>query len=220
MKKKTTAYYPVFLNAGGRRCLVIGGGIVALRKVKALLDFGAQVEVISLRLCAGLKQLLIEKKIKVLNRKFQPGDLKGALIAIAATASPVTNAAIAEEGRKQNILINVVDDPAHCDFILPSYLRRGGITLAVSTSGMSPALARKIRTRLEKDISKEYETLAVIAAEVRAKLKKDHIKVSGSGWQQALDLDHLTALIRKGSEDEAKRFLMDKLKQAGEGSAR
>jgi siroheme synthase-like protein len=220
MKKKTTAYYPVFLDAGGRRCVVIGGGMVALRKVKALLDFGAVVDIISPRLCAGLTQLLIEKKIKVLNRKFEPGDLKGALIAIAATASRKTNAAVAEEGRKQNILINVVDDPAYCDFILPSYFRRGAVTLAVSTSGMSPALARKIRARLEKDISKEYEILAVIAGEVRTQLKKDRIKVSSKSWQEALDLDHLSALIRKGCKDEAKNFLVTKLKQPGEGPAR
>jgi siroheme synthase-like protein len=212
---KKVAYYPVFLDVDGRRCLVIGGGMVALRKVKALLDFGAKVEVISPGLCVGLKQILIDKKIKVLKRKFQAGDLKGAFLAIAATASSRTNAEIAEEGRRQKVLINAVDDPAHCDFILPSYVRRGGITLAVSTSGMSPALARKIRSRLEKDISKEYETLAVICEEVRAQLKRDRIKVSGSRWQEALDLDHLIALIREGRSSEAKSLLLHNLKQIG-----
>jgi len=213
---KKTAYYPVFLDVNSRRCLVIGGGMVALRKVKALLDFGALVEVVSPRLCAGLKQLVIDKNIKVLKRKFQPGDLKGAFLAIAATASSITNAEIGGEGRRQKVLINAVDDPAHCDFILPSYLRRGGITLAVSTSGMSPALARKIRSRLEKDLSKEYEALAVICEEVRAQLKRERIKASAGRWQQALDLDRLIVLIRQGRRSAAKSLLLQNLKQSGE----
>jgi precorrin-2 dehydrogenase / sirohydrochlorin ferrochelatase len=216
MKKQITAYYPLFLDVNRRRCLVIGGGMVALRKVKALLDFGALVEVISPRLCAGLKQLLDENRIIVLKRKFQPGDLKGAFIAIAATAGTRTNAEISSEGRRQKALVNAVDDPAHCDFILPSYFRRGGITLAISTSGMSPALARKIRSHLEKEIGKEYETLAVISEEARQELKRDRIKVNRSRWQEALDLDRLTALIRNGRRAEAKSLLLRNLKKAGE----
>jgi len=216
MKKNFKAYYPVFLDINGRRCLVIGGGMVALRKVKSLLDSGAKVEVISPRLCAGLKQLLTDRKISVLHRKFRPGDLKGAFIAIASTASPKTNVAIAEEGRKEKIVINVVDDPAHCDFILPSCFRRGVITLAVSTSGMSPALARKIRSRVEKDIGKEYKTLAIITEEVRTLLKKEKVRISSSRWQDALDLDYLTSLIRSGRRAEVKSFLLNKLMQGGE----
>lgn len=219
MKNRTSAYYPVFLDVKGRRCLVIGGGTVALRKVKTLLDFGAQVEVISPRLCAGLKQLLKENNIIVLNRKFHSGDLKGAYIAIAATAGKQTNAQVADEAHKRNILINVVDDPVHCDFILPSYFRRGAITISVSTSGMSPALARKIRSQLEKQTGPEYEILAVLVEEIRAQLKKEHIKVSSSRWQEALDLEHLTALIRDGRRTKAKRFLFNELINAGGNTA-
>lgn len=213
MKNKPTAYYPVFLDLNGRRCIVVGGGGVAMRKVNALLDFGALVEVISPRLCAGLKQLQEHKKINVTERGFKPGDLRGAFIAIAATSSPRTNAAVAAEGLQYSVPVNVVDDPAHCDFILPSYCRRGGVTLAVSTSGMGPALARKIRSKLEKEIGPEYETLAIIVKEVRLQLKKEKVKVSGSRWQQALDLDRLTALIRQGRKTEAKKLLLDRLKQ-------
>ena len=216
MTRKYEAYYPIYLAVNGRRCLVIGGGMVALRKVRALLDFGAQVEVVSPRLCAGLKQLLTEKRITVVQRKFEPDDLNGACLAIAATAGKQTNVQVAAEGRKRNILINVVDDPQYCDFILPSYFRRGGITVAVSTSGMSPALARKVRSHLEKQAGREYETLAVITEEVRAQLKKEHIKISGSRWQEALDLDYLTALVREGRKVEAKSHLMQELKRSGE----
>lgn len=216
MKKKPVAYYPAFLNLNGRRCIVVGGGSVALRKVNALLDFGALVEVISPRLCAGLKQLQQQKKLTIIGRRFQAGDLQGAFIAIAATSSPQTNALVAAEGLRHSVPVNVVDDPTHCDFILPSYCRRGSVTVAVSTSGMGPALARKIRTKLEKEIGPEYEDLAVIVKEIRTQLKKEKFKFSSSRWQQALDLDSLTGLLREGHKTEAKKLLLDRLKQKDE----
>jgi len=212
MKNNFISYYPVFLDLNGRRCVVVGGGDVALRKVKPLLDSGALVEVISPRLCSGLKQLENDKKINVIGRKFQPGDLTGAFIAIAATANLQTNAAVAAEGLEKSIMVNVVDDPARCDFILPSYCRRGGIILAISTSGMSPALARKIMSRLEKEFGPEYGTLATITQKVRARLKREKIKINSSRWQEALDLGRLTGLIRSGHVDEAEDLLLNTLK--------
>lgn len=213
MKNNFISYYPVFLDLNGRRCVVIGGGNVALRKVKPLLDSGALVEVISPRLCSGLKQLENDKKINVIGRKFQPGDLTGAFIAIAATANLQTNAAVAAEGLEKSVMVNVVDDPARCDFILPSYCRRGGIILAVSTSGMSPALARKIMSRLEKEFGPEYGTLAAITQQVRARLKREKIKINSSRWQQALDIDRLTGLIRSGHTNEAEKLLFNQLRK-------
>lgn len=213
MKNNFISYYPVFLDLNGRRCVVIGGGNVALRKVKPLLDSGALVEVISPRLCSGLKQLENDKKINVIGRKFQPGDLTGAFIAIAATANLQTNAAVAAEGLEKSVMVNVVDDPARCDFILPSYCRRGGIILAVSTSGMSPALARKIMSRLEKEFGPEYGTLAAITQKVRARLKREKIKINSSRWQQALDIDRLTDLIRSGHTNEAEKLLFNELRK-------
>ncbi len=213
MKNNFISYYPVFLDLNGRRCVVIGGGNVALRKVKPLLDSGALVEVISPRLCSGLKQLENDKKINVIGRKFQPGDLTGAFIAIAATANLQTNAAVAAEGLEKSVMVNVVDDPARCDFILPSYCRRGGIILAVSTSGMSPALARKIMSRLEKEFGPEYGTLAAITQKVRARLKREKIKINSSRWQQALDIDRLTGLIRSGHTNEAEKLLFNQLRK-------
>jgi len=213
MKNNFISYYPVFLDLNGRRCVVIGGGNVALRKVKPLLDSGALVEVISPRLCTGLKQLENDKKINVIGRKFQPGDLTGAFIAIAATANLQTNAAVAAEGLEKSVMVNVVDDPARCDFILPSYCRRGGIILAVSTSGMSPALARKIMSRLEKEFGPAYGTLAAITQKVRARLKREKIKINSSRWQQALDIDRLTGLIRSGHTNEAEKRLFNQLRK-------
>jgi len=158
-------------------------------------------------------QLENDKQINVIGRKFQPGDLTGAFIAIAATANLQTNAAVAAEGLEKSVMVNVVDDPARCDFILPSYCRRGGIILAVSTSGMSPALARKIMSRLEKEFGPEYGTLATITQKVRARLKREKIKINSSRWQQALDIDRLTGLIRSGHTNEAEKLLFNQLRK-------
>jgi siroheme synthase-like protein len=205
-------YYPLFLNIGGRRCVVVGGGQVALRKVKTLLEHKARVEVISPDLCPELGQLAEKREIEVQYRKYQSGDLEGALIAIAATSESGTNLKVAEEARRSRVLVNVVDDVENSDFILPSCLRRGDITIAVSTGGRSPALARRIRAKLEKDLGKEYASLALLIAEVRSELKREKIEVDANTWQEALDLDLLTDLIKRGDWEGAKAILVSNLK--------
>jgi siroheme synthase-like protein len=107
----------------------------------------------------------------------------------------------------------VADDAGNSNFILPSYLRQGYITIAISTGGRSPALARKIRTKLEKDFGDEYASLALLIDEVRAELKRQEIKVNGDAWQEALDLDLLTDLVRRGDNEKAKAILLSNLKR-------
>ena len=214
MKKKeqATAYYPVFLNISGRKCIVVGGGQVALRKVSALLEHGAAVEVISPDLCPELAQRAKSGVIRALDREYQPGDLSGAFVAIAATDNIEINRRVAEEARSGAILINVVDDAEKSNFIVPSYPRRGDIIIAVSTSGKSPGLARKIRTKLETELGDEYAQLARLVGEVRAELKRGGIKIDGDGWQEVLDLDLLLDMLRKGERERAKAALLGKLK--------
>ena len=206
-------YYPIFLNIRGKRCVVVGGGAVALRKVKALLEHEASVEVISPELCPELSQLAKSRAIQVLQRNYNGGDLQGAFIAIAATDDGEINNKVAEEARAKGVLVNVVDDSEHSDFIVPSQLRRGDITIAVSTAGKSPALARKIRTKLEKDFGAEYASLALLVDEVRSELKRQGIKINGYGWQEAIDLDVLIELLRAGQNEKAKATLLANLKR-------
>ncbi len=206
-------YYPIFLNIRGKRCVVVGGGLVALRKVKALLEHEASVKVISPELCPELSQLAKSRAIQVLQRNYNGGDLQGALIAIAATDDGEINNKVAEEARAKGVLVNVVDDSEHSDFIVPSQLRRGDITIAVSTAGKSPALARKIRTKLEKDFGTEYASLALLVDEVRSELKGQGIKINGYGWQEAIDLDVLIELLRAGQNEKAKATLLANLKR-------
>ena len=206
-------YYPIFLNIRGKRCVVVGGGPVALRKVNILLEHEASVKVISPELCPELSQLAKSRAIQVLQRNYNGGDLQGAFITIAATDDGEINNKVAEEARAKGVLVNVVDDSEHSDFIVPSQFRRGDITIAVSTAGKSPALARKIRTRLEEDFGVEYASLALLVDEVRSELKRQGIKVNGYGWQEAIDLDVLIELLRAGQNEKAKATLLANLKR-------
>ena len=205
------SYYPMFLNISGKRCVVVGGGRVALRKVRALLEHRASIEVISPDPCPELIELAEEGRIRTLRRHYQLGDLQKALIAIAATDNSDINQQVVKEAQGEAVLVNAVDDLENSDFIVPSYVRRGDMTIAVSTAGKSPALARKIRARLEKELGDEYASLVHLIGEVRAEVKRQGIKVSGDDWQEALDLDLMIDLLKRGDVEKAKAVLLDNL---------
>jgi siroheme synthase-like protein len=159
---------------------------------------------------------MAEKKIiLVLQRVYDHGDLEGAFMVLAATSDSEINRKVAEEAREREILVNVVDDPEQSAFIAPSYLRRGALTIAVSTAGKSPALARKIRTRLEKVFGDEYASLALVIGEIRTELRKQGIKVNGDTWQEAIDLDALTRMLKAGQSEKAKATLLTNLERLG-----
>ena len=209
--KKKKGYCPVFLDLEGKKCVVIGGGQVALRKVRMLLGCGADITVISLAFHPNLSSLAENGAIRLIQRPYKTGDLRDAVLVISATGQRETNRKIAREAGKRGIWINVADDPKRSGFIVPSFFRRGGLTIAVSTSGMSPALARKIRTKLEQDFGEEYQRLLSLIEEVRSMVKQKKIRVSSDVWQEALDLDLLIGLVRKGQQEEAKKALMNRL---------
>jgi precorrin-2 dehydrogenase/sirohydrochlorin ferrochelatase len=214
MKKKESkppAYYPVFLNIQNKKCVVVGGGQVGLRKVKTLLDCGADITVISPRPHPEMSKLFKNKAIRLIRRDYKPGDLRGAILSIAATHVKKINRRVAEESKKNGTLVNVVDDAELSDVIIPSSFRRGDLSVAVSTSGMSPALARKIRGKLEKNIGMEYACLLSLIAETRSEIKKKGLRVSAKTWQKSLDLDSLLFLLKAGRHEEAKATLLEKL---------
>ena len=215
-QSKSSHYYPIFLGISNQKCVVFGGGNVALRKVRMLLDHGAKVDVISPVFCPELRHLAENNEISTLHRGFEAKDLIDATVAIAATDSTETNENIAAEARRQGTLVNVVDNPLHSDFIVPSYLKRGDITIAVSTSGKSPALARKIRSKIEHEFGNEYAQLALLVSEVRLDLKKQDIAIDNDVWQEALNLESLTELLRNGKNQEAKDTLLGNLKKRGQ----
>ncbi|MDA8164897.1 MAG: bifunctional precorrin-2 dehydrogenase/sirohydrochlorin ferrochelatase [Desulfobacteraceae bacterium] len=161
-------YYPVNLKIAGRPCLVIGGGRVAERKVKGLLACGARVTVVSPELTPRLAALHRENRIAWHDRSYRPGDLAGAFLAIAATDDEPTQEAVQQEAEQDNILLNIADVPHRCNFILPSILSRGDLTIAVSTGGKSPALAKQIREQLEEQFGPEYALYLDLLGKLRA----------------------------------------------------
>jgi len=204
-------YYPVFLSLNGRKCVVVGGGQVALRKVTTLLQHGADITVISPRLCKGLREMDGTGKIQVRHRAYQAGDMEGGYIAIIASGNRTVNRQASLEARCNKSLVNVVDDPALSDFIVPSIVRRGSVSIAISTAGKSPALARKIRIMLEGKLDGEYAELALLIEGVRREAKRRKLKVSSKRWQEAIDLDYMLRLIKQGNSEKARDFLLERL---------
>jgi siroheme synthase-like protein len=180
------SYYPIFLALEGRSCLVIGGGAVAERKVTGLLAAGATVTVVSPTLTASLETLVRDGRIRHIARAYRPDDLDGHRLAFVATDDGAVNAAVAEDGAAAGVWVNAADDPDHCDFILPSVLRRGRLQVAVATGGASPALSRAVRDQLETYFTTDHATLADVAADVRRDLRARGRAATPAAWQAAL----------------------------------
>lgn len=155
IEDENVVLYPIFLDLSGRRCVVVGGGEVANRKARKLLQARARVVVISPEIGVELESVAVE----VHRRPYREGDLEGAYLAFAATDSREANAAVAREAKERGIPVNVADRPSDGDFALPATLRRGGLQVAVSTGGASPTLARKIKDELEGVFGPEWAGL-------------------------------------------------------------
>ena len=163
-------YYPVSLNLSGRSCVVVGGGEVAERKIRRLLDSDADVLVVSEKLTSGLEELRDKGKISHAAVMYQPTYLQGAFLVFGTTDDAEVNGRIFKDARKRGIPVNIADDPEHCDFILPSLAAQGDLQIAVSTAGKSPALARLIRKEIESLYGPEYAVYLMILGDLRKKV--------------------------------------------------
>lgn len=191
-------YYPVFLDLQGRPCVVIGTGPEAERKVHGLLEAGAQVTVVANRPSHPLEELETQGRIVLHRRPYSEGDLAGAFLAIAATTEDVDlSKRIADEAERERVLLNVMDVTALCTWIAPALVHRGKLTMAISTSGLSPAMARLVREELDESIPEEYGTLLEIVAEVRRRLRRRGVRPHPDAWNAALNGD-IKALVAEG----------------------
>lgn len=163
-------YYPIYLDIKGKKCIVIGGGKVAERKVFSLLNAGARITVISPDVTSKLDKMARSGKIDLIKRPYRKGDLKEALLVYATTDDKVANTRISEEAEKKGILLNVADNPDGCDFIVPSVVERGDLSIAISTGGSSPALAKRLRMEMEERYGEDYAVFLDIMAAIRRKL--------------------------------------------------
>lgn len=168
-------YYPVMLNVRGRPALVIGGDRVAAEKANGLVASGAHVTIQSATFCDEIHALVEQGQVTLRRKDYEHGDLAGAFVVIAATHEPSLVQAIWSEAQERGQLVNIVDEPAYCSFILPSILRREPLTIAVSTEGTSPGLAKRIRHSLEERFPQQYGTYLQLAAVARAHLRKHNV---------------------------------------------
>lgn len=161
---------PVFLKLRGRRCLVVGAGTVATAKVRSLLAGGADVRVVGPRATQTLQQWAREGKLVWEARSFEPSDLKGMFLVVVATSFRQLNERVSQEAARWRVLCSAVDDPPHCDFYYGAVVRCGPLQIAISTSGCSPALARRLRREIAKQFGPEYGAWVEKLGEARRRL--------------------------------------------------
>jgi len=203
--------YPVNLvGLADRRCVVVGGGEVAQRKVESLLEAGAdRVAVISPRLTHKLKALLQAKRIEHHPRGYRQGDLEGAFVVIAATDDPDVNREVWQEAQERHLLVNVVDDPQHCNFFVPSVVRRGDLTISICTGGQDPALSARLRQELEPRFGREYAAFLEMAGALRDRVGRELSGRARFRFWNALADSEVLALLKEGKRREAKRLAND-----------
>lgn len=199
--------YPVNLLLAGQPVLVVGGGPVAARKVQALLQAGARVTVVA---PAAARAIAEQPGVTWLPRSYQPPEAGSYRLVVTATNDPAVNAQVARDCEAANVFVNSADDPANCTFTLPSVTRREHLQVTVSTDGHSPALARWLRRRIEREIDSGYARLLELLAETRAEAKAAFGTSEVQGWEAALD-SGLLELVRVGRVDEARSLLRSHL---------
>lgn len=168
-----TIYYPMMMKLWGRPCVVIGGGKVAERKVASLLEAGGEVTLISSVLTPRLSSLVKAELIRQIPRQYRKGDLAGAFLCVVATNDRTLQKQVAQDAREEGVLANIVDSEESCDFLVPSYFRRGDLVVSISTGGKSPALAKRIRRDLEERFGWEYEALLKVLSSLRPRIVEE-----------------------------------------------
>lgn len=204
-------YYPIFVNLVDKPVIVIGGGAVACEKVAGLRKAGACITLVSPALAPELRDLAEAGELRHIARAWQPVDLdQDWSVVMVATDDGAVNREVTAAARARRIWVNAADDPVNCDFILPSVVRKGRITLAASTAGTSPALARRLREELDAYLTEDMPALADLLAEVRTDLRRLKVYVEAERWQRAID-GQLRVLLAQRRYGQAKARLLESL---------
>jgi precorrin-2 dehydrogenase / sirohydrochlorin ferrochelatase len=203
-------YYPVQLDIRGRRCLVVGGGGVSTRKVETLLSCSARVTLVSLEVSDKLRRLSNRGDITLRERAYAASDLEGVFLVIGATDDEDLNRRISTDAAAFNVLCNIADRPEKCNFILPAIVQRGDLVLTVSTSGKSPALAKKLRTDLERQFGEEYALLLKLMGAIRRRLLAEaHAPEAHKPIFEKIIHSDILSWIRDGRMAEINRLLAE-----------
>ncbi len=203
-------YYPVNLDILNRKCLVVGGGPVGTRKVMTLLECGAVVTVVSSDVAEELLELAEKKTIELKRRPYESSDIDGMFLVIGATDNEELNRQINKDAEHQNKLCNIADRPEVCNFILPSLVNRGNLVIAISTSGKSPAFARKMRQDLEKEFGEEYDEFLELMGAIRKKaLSEKHEPEAHKQLFEQLINRGLVDMVRNHDEERINSLLLE-----------
>ena len=207
-------YYPVHLDIENRNCLVVGGGGVGTRKVITLINCGAVVTVVSPVVSQELLELASSRAIKLKERSYQSADLEGMFLVIGATSDEKLNRQISNDADRLNTLCNIADRPEVCNFILPSIVQRSDLVITISTSGKSPALAKKLRKKLESQFGEEYGVFVQLMGAIRKKLlSKSHAPEAHKHLFEHLIDSDLIEMIRDDKNEEINGLLFEILGQ-------
>ena len=203
-------YYPVNLDILNRKCLVVGGGSVGTRKVITLLDCGATIIVVSPVASEKLLELADNSVITLKKRPYQTSDLDGTFLVIGATDDEELNRQISADAEKLNMLCNIADRPEVCNFILPSIVNRGDLVISISTSGKSPAFAKKLRKELEKQFGEEYAEFLRLMGAIRKKLlRKKHQPEAHKHLFEQLISSGLIEMIKNNKKEDINSLLFE-----------
>ena len=210
--KREMRYYPIHLDITNRNCLVVGGGSVGTRKVQTLLSCGARVTVISTEASAQLLKQTEAGSITLKKRPYRTADLEDMFLVIGATDDEKLNRRISSDAEKRNTLCNIADRPEKCNFILPSIVNRGDLVITISTSGKSPALAKKMRKALENQFGDEYAHFLILMGIIRKKLlRQSHEPEAHKPLFNTLIEGGLIDMIRDGRKTEIDQLLFETL---------
>lgn len=211
---------PLFHNLNGRRCMMVGGGSVALRKIRPLIEVGAKVEIIAPEINTAITDLAEKHSLCLYQRKFNNADLEGAALVIAATDDKQLNKQVSEQAQKLNIPVNVVDQPELCSVVFPSIVDRSPVQIAISSGGTAPVLARMLRTRLESLIPSGYGFLAQLAGKFRQQVKEKITEPNSrkAFWEDVFSGD-ISELVFSNKHDIAESKLQEKLDKQLSSSA-
>ena len=206
------ALYPIFVECKDRKVLVIGGGHVGAEKVRGLMNAEADITVVAPQLNEEMQGYKATGRFTHVEREYQESDLDADNwhFIMVATDDGAVNREVREAGNRRKLWVNAADDPVNCDFILPSVVRKGKITLAASTAGTSPALARRLREELDAYLTEDMPALADLLAEVRQEIRKRGIKVENDTWQEAID-GQLRVLLAQRRYGQARARLIQRL---------
>ena len=212
MRAKT--YYPLFADLNGRCCLVVGGGLVAQRKASTLLRYGADITVVSPEATTRLAAWAKSGRLRLIQRRFRPSDITGAWLVYAATDEPAINRLVYRSALKRRVFANVVDQTPLCTFIAPAIVSRGPMTVAVSTGGSSPSLAKRVRSDIGRSLGQDYVPMLRLLRSLRGVAKR---RLPSYGdrkrYFNRLVQGRVFALVRAGRAGAARREALSLLKR-------